>query len=402
MLYVPRLTRSRRRKLTGPAALAIVFGLTAIACACNVPVFRFALERWRPDPYRVVLFHQGPLTAADLELIRPLEEAQSTSLANHSLRTVDVNDFEKPVADGDEQARLDRLSFATQRDAPLPRLVVLYPDHLRIAKPVWAGQPSRESIASLLDSPVRQELIKRLAAGQTAVWLLVEPAGNQGESVVQLLEGELKKLEQELKLPELTTAPEDALLADTPLRVGFSVLRIRRDDPTEQALVAMLIGSEPDLAERSDPMVFPVFGRGRALLPLIGAGITAKNIHDSAEFLVGPCSCEVKELNPGFDLLLSTDWDKQLTADGTPLPATVTVQTPSGPPVLVPIPSGGAANSVPRTVASVPATGAVTHSYGFLPLFSATAVLLGGAVLAVLVVVALVVALSSARGRSRS
>ena len=33
----------------------------------------------------------------------------------------------------------------------------------------------------------------------------------------------------------------------------------------EQALVAMLLGSESDLAERSDPMVFPIYGRGRAL-----------------------------------------------------------------------------------------------------------------------------------------
>ena len=87
------------------------------------------------------------------------------------------------------------------------------------------------------------------------------------------------------------------------------MLRVPRDDPPSSALVAMLIGSEPDLAERTDPMVFPVFGRGRALLPLIGAGITAKNIHDSAAFLVGPCSCEVKEQNPGFDLLLAADWD---------------------------------------------------------------------------------------------
>jgi hypothetical protein len=27
-----------------------------------------------------------------------------------------------------------------------------------------------------------------------------------------------------------------------------------------------------------------------------------------AEFLTGPCSCEVKEMNPGYDLLLSADW----------------------------------------------------------------------------------------------
>ena len=28
-----------------------------------------------------------------------------------------------------------------------------------------------------------------------------------------------------------------------------------------------------------------------------------------AEFLTGPCSCEVKEMNPGYDLLLAANWN---------------------------------------------------------------------------------------------
>jgi hypothetical protein len=105
----------------------------------------------------------------------------------------------------------------------------------------------------------------------------------------------------------------------------------------------MLLRSEPDLAERSDPMVFPVFGRGRALLPLVGAGITARNIHDSAAFLVGACSCEVKELNPGFDLLLAANWEGLLTQDGAPLPAAVPSRDVNpGEAELVPIPPGSA------------------------------------------------------------
>jgi hypothetical protein len=144
-----------------------------------------------------------------------------------------------------------------------------------------------------------------------------------------------------LELPELTTAPEDSLLTSAPLAVGFSLLRIKRDDPAEQALAAMLIHSESDLAERTDPMVFPVYGRGRALWGLIGPGITPKNIHDSAAFLVGPCSCEVKELNPGFDMLLAADWDEELKAGGIALTAIETKSTPPpAEPELVTIPTG--------------------------------------------------------------
>jgi hypothetical protein len=72
--------------------------------------------------------------------------------------------------------------------------------------------------------------------------------------------------------------------------------------------VRQLLGSEPDLAGLSEPMAFPVFGRGRVLYALVGAGITAENVRKAAEFLGGDCSCTVKRDNPGTDLLLIADW----------------------------------------------------------------------------------------------
>jgi hypothetical protein len=198
---------------------------------------------------------------------------------------------------------------------------------------------------------VRKELVRRLAEGQTAVWLLLESGDSAKDGTVEeLLQSELKALEQTLELPELTASPDDALATQLPLEVKFSVLRVPRSD-AEQALVAMLVGSEPDLAERSDAMVFPVFGRGRALLPLIGAGITAKNIHDAASFLAGPCSCEVKEQNPGFDLLLAADWDMLLSPSGIPLATAVSASANiPAEAELVPIPKG---SSDPAPVAAV-------------------------------------------------
>ncbi|HEY7425207.1 MAG TPA: hypothetical protein VH682_13330, partial [Gemmataceae bacterium] len=58
-----------------------------------------------------------------------------------------------------------------------------------------------------------------------------------------------------------------------------------------------------------EPMVFPVFGRGRALEGLIGKGINADTIENAAQFLCGACSCLIKRLNPGVDLLIAADWD---------------------------------------------------------------------------------------------
>src|SRR4051794_550974 len=59
------------------------FGLTLIACllfgpqtfACSVPVFRYALERWQPAKYELVVYHRGPLSRADTEAVRRFEAA---------------------------------------------------------------------------------------------------------------------------------------------------------------------------------------------------------------------------------------------------------------------------------------------------------------------------------------
>ncbi len=384
-------------------AAVSVLSTAGLAWACNVPVFRFALERWRPDGYRAVLLHRGELTDADREQLAVLQEQQDQSLANVAVRTVDVSQVE---ADSDDAAQAAALG-----EAALPTLVLQYPASLKIPQPVWAGTPSREAIGRLIDSPIRQKLIRSLAEGETAVWLLLESGQREADdAAAKLLEAEFAKLEQDLKLPELTTAPEDAILASTPLKVAFSLLRVRRDDPAEEALVAMLLQSEPDLAERSDAMVFPVYGRGRALWGLIGAGITEKNIRDSAGFLVGPCSCEVKELNPGFDLLLSADWDTLLSASGIPLAAVATETKEREEADLVPIPAGSAKSSSadqPQVVTETNAASPIPTEAAASPVSESAAgvvtprwLLLAGALVGVVVVVGIVV-LASQSGKSR-
>lgn len=338
-----------QRPVRNVLAAAIVLSAVAVAHACNVPVFRFALEHWRSDPYRMTVFHRGPLAEADRAFILALEEQQGKSQAplNLAVRTLDVSKL-------DDDA--DRELFASLGNPDLPWFFVQYPAKVQISAPVWSGALSRDAIARLTDSPLRQELVRRLAAGQTAVWLLLECGQAEKDNQAgQLVQKQIKKLEQELKLPELTDAPDDKLLTKAPLEVAFSLLRVPRSD-AEQPLVKMLLHSEPDLLERQDPMVFPVFGRGRALLPLVGAGVTEANIRDSASFLVGACSCEVKELNPGFDLLLAADWEGLLTDGGTSLTApTVPAQLLPEKVEFIPIPSGSSP-TLPATLPAVSVT----------------------------------------------
>jgi len=45
---------------------------------------------------------------------------------------------------------------------------------------------------------------------------------------------------------------------------------------------------------------------------LVGKGINNVMIDDACTFLSGPCSCQVKRQNPGFDILTSVNWDELL------------------------------------------------------------------------------------------
>ena len=43
-------------------ALAVVVFATSTGQACNIPVFRYALERWKPDASEVIIFHDGKIS----------------------------------------------------------------------------------------------------------------------------------------------------------------------------------------------------------------------------------------------------------------------------------------------------------------------------------------------------
>jgi hypothetical protein len=93
-----------------------------------------------------------------------------------------------------------------------------------------------------------------------------------------------------------------------PLKIVFSTVRLARSNPAERMLVNLLLNWNTNLVAEKEVMLFPIFGRGRVVPPATGEEIQPEAIREMAEFLTGPCSCEVKEMNPGYDLLLSANW----------------------------------------------------------------------------------------------
>ena len=69
------------RSFIGLTWLAVLLLAPAAGRACNVPVFRYALERWAADAYELVVFHREPLTTNQQALVASLLVANGQWLA---------------------------------------------------------------------------------------------------------------------------------------------------------------------------------------------------------------------------------------------------------------------------------------------------------------------------------
>lgn len=285
-------------------ALTLFLVLPAMALACSIPVFRYAIEHWRPDPYQVFVYHDQDLTEGDRQLLAWISE-QAAAGANVAARTIDTRQPLEPV----DQARWEKLGEAT-----LPRLVVQMPQRVGDGEaPVNSAAWDEAELKRLISSPKRVELGERLIKGEV-VWVFLE-SGNkeEDERVFALLNDQIAIQQESIELPEIEEQDlKDLSTAPTELEIRFSAMRVARDDPAEHWFKETLLSTEPDLRDEEladQPMVFPVFGRGRALYALVGQGINADMIAEAAVFLTGACQCTVKAENPGVDLLIPVRWD---------------------------------------------------------------------------------------------
>ena len=289
--------------------MSLCMGLLLVvpkASACSVPVFRYALERWDPDDYGVVVFHDGTLNPDQQAWVDRMDPSKSKDhpFVNCMVRTVDLSDNpEKDALDAWEQ----------QPSETLPWMVVYYPWASRAFGSFWAGPLNEENVARLADSPARREVARRLLKGETSVWVLLECGdASKDQKALQKLETRLTHLESTLELPKINPIDiSEGLLsiAEDELRVDFSAVQVSREDPKEAFFIEMLLGSESHLKDVREPIAFPIFGRGRLLYSLVGDAIGHEIIDDACTFLTGECSCQVKEQNPGVDLILSVDWE---------------------------------------------------------------------------------------------
>ncbi len=303
-------------------AVALLLVALAAVCApvlaCNTPVYRYAMYNWQTAPYIVFYFYEGEIPEADQEVHKSFQKLTEEFPPQANVRFEPID-----VADAKKMETLPEFvveAWKAYEDGRKPAYLVFSPFRAHI----YSGQLDAQSAAKLVDSPARQKLGQLLEEGNAAVMILVTcPDEEQNKKAEEALAGLCKladagEIPVELELPPMglpgqSEGDEPASDADAPdpKKLGITVLKVDRNDPAEQFFVRMLMAIEDDLKEYADqPMIFAGYGRGRAMEPYIGKGITIENLVDVVAFLAGACSCMVKEQNPGADLLLKWDWEK--------------------------------------------------------------------------------------------
>ena len=297
------------------------------AWACQVPVFRYALERWQADEYHAVVIHQGALDEGQKNALEIIGEAGSPLFetgANLALHKLDLSSSPSVAP------RWQSESSTFKPDDP-PRIALYYPSSTGIEEPLWTGDLTVANAKAIIDSPLRQKIRDELLAGTSNVWLLLQ-SGNV--SLDQEAEERLRKFLEEAiektKLPEgiiplekahqLRSGPDegpidmdDVLRSSVPLKIHFSTIAVSRNDPAEEIFISMLLKHSPRMRAITDqPIAIPIFGRGRVLEGMIGQDITLEHTLGASSYLCSACSCQVKEENPGLDMLMAVKWDDHM------------------------------------------------------------------------------------------
>jgi hypothetical protein len=262
------MNRRRYPKLSAPllSVLAALLAPAAALDACSVPVSYYALMRWESSPHRV--------------------DAAPESIPG------DANAMPGQAAAGGHLR-----AFFPNQEQPW------WDSALAVAEPA--------AVAALCDSPARRELAHRLARADAGVWILLECGdAKKDDAAAELIAKRLALVAKTAQLPRASEGEPESDVIDPalPPRLVFTVLRLHHDDPIEASLRAQLLHLAPGLDHVTDPLAYLVFGRGRALPPMTGEDLNEGNIDMASLFLVSACSCEIKERNPGEDLLLTVDW----------------------------------------------------------------------------------------------
>ena len=312
------MKRSPNSRTLTVIAITVLLGAVLLvvpsARSCETPVYRYAMYNWVPADFEVYYLHDGNDHPEDAAANRVLDGSLGPASEVANVVWIGVDTSRE-----DQLSRLPeevRRAWQSHDSQAVPLYVVLNPR----GTVLFTGRLDESQAKAMIDSPARRKIAQLLHDGHSGVLLLLtsdDEAANTAaaEAVDEVVRMAANGEIEADSLPGIEVDVQDVEVQDVDAEEPtFGVLKISRDDESESWLVRMLLSVEDDLSGYDDPMLFGIYGRGRALEPYIGAGIVASNLAQCVSFIRGACSCLVKEQNPGMDLLCRWDWDATAAA----------------------------------------------------------------------------------------
>jgi hypothetical protein len=228
-----------------------------ISLACTTRVSEWVLLNSLPNQYSLICFYNGALT----ETIKKqnLTITESIKSANIQFKTINRKDIKEPFWE------------------------LFYKDRLisRINNP--------DEFRNLTSSPLREKIAAELMAGKLCAMVYLKSENKEKD---------------DKGLQTLQKA-----LATSQFGKIIPVFELSRNNKEEAHFASLLLHVEDDLKDIQEPMLFGIFGRFKALEPLLGKGITDENINLMIDYLTAECSCLIKDDLPGTDILFTNKWE---------------------------------------------------------------------------------------------
>ncbi len=240
-----------------PAYFKIIILAGLISLACTTRVSEWVLLNSLPDQYTLIYFHNGPLNETLKK--QNLSVAERIKTANIQFKTV------------------------TRQDIKEPYWGLYYEDRF------FSRYNNPDEFRNLTTSPLREKIAAELMAGKLCVMVYLKSDNKEkDEKGLQVLQ---------------------KALGASPFGKIITVFELSRNSKEEAHFASLLLNVEDDLKGIQEPMLFGVFGRFKALEPLLGRGISEENISLMIDYLSAECSCLIKDDLPGTDILFTDKWD---------------------------------------------------------------------------------------------
>jgi len=242
--------------------LTIVLLAGLISLACTTRVSEWILLNSRPNQYTLAYFHNRPLSESQIK--QNMAVAEQIKTANIQFKTINSGEVTEPYYG------------------------------LYYKNRFFSAYKTADELRGLTSSPLRNKIASEIMSGKLCVMLYLKTDDRE-------------KDEKGMKILNKT-------LESSPFGRIITVIELSRNSRDEHHFASMLLNVEDDLRYIQEPMLFGIFGRFKALEPLLGKGISVENINLMIDYFTAECSCLIKDDLPGTDILFPDKWENPRAA----------------------------------------------------------------------------------------